>query len=883
MMTIKYKTGLLIILGILMSFSACRDEIIPPDVIIVDGGDLVPIMLDVRDIFGGSGGSGTYSLTDSVNTPGTVSEDYIGDVRVYIFKANGECEEILKEPKDKLPKTALITTGVKNFVAIVNADTTGNVTGLPDPGQESTITYATLLRKISEEKKHAPQSPFLMTGKKTNVYVSKQTEEASKDEARRVSIEVERTVAKVTLLFTKSGQKTKDRDIVITGLTLHRGADRVGLFETPNPNPAVPDIDSVCTVFDSNSPGLSGTVPLKGNSDGYYCRSRDTFYTYENLAHRDTSIATYFEVKAKVDGSNEKSCKIYLAQDESADGSDTVWNVKRNFWYDVHVDIIDPGFDSVKITVISCPWNLAETQDTIVGGTYYVKTATPFKLVKNYTQAECGAHPEFPAIDEHSKGASWIELFVQEGTSWKLEFNGRPENADVIMSVDSGKTWSAADVSGMGDNNAARRIYIYRPYVEGNELESGPSFSLRVGVEEVRDFVVQPRDMTPVPTNCYILRPHLPGVPYNKTYAYIPLKGVYRYWEDYLLENGKSIPTGTVRAELLWQDRPGVIKDNISVLKSGERDSAYLHVEAGEVQGNAVVAMYVDGDNNPSNDTIYWSFHIWVTEYNPYEAAGQKLHRAAMVKNIFMDRNLGALSNKYDAAGEARGLYYQFGRKDPFPRTADWNIGNSIIWYDKSNTLKGAIAFKSVMGGGSQFRPLDMIMSVLNEPMTYYKIGGSSWPLSDEDSCLWNTLGGRKTAFDPCPEGWRVPEQKEAADNTSSPWYGLAFGENVSGYDAGRYVSSVGYYPYSGYLDGTSGSATVANAKTIGYYWTSKSNNKTNGVSLILSGMGVTPIATMSKEHGISVRCVADLHYLKEASGGGLFGNSAEDMSKVLE
>ena len=126
-----------------------------------------------------------------------------------------------------------------------------------------------------------------------------------------------------------------------------------------------------------------------------------------------------------------------------------------------------------------------------------------------------------------------------------------------------------------------------------------------------------------------------------------------------------------------------------------------------------------------------------------------------------MDRNLGA-----DAAGSA-GLYYQWGRKDPFDL--------------------GHIDFDDGKAGSIQWAH--------QNPTTFYL----DQPTSEDDkSSDWLTEGGQaglwsdgKTVNDPCPAGWKVPSiDKWDASQTS-------FTNN-----SGTSMTFLGNtYPYSGYVD----------------------------------------------------------------------------------
>lgn len=128
-------------------------------------------------------------------------------------------------------------------------------------------------------------------------------------------------------------------------------------------------------------------------------------------------------------------------------------------------------------------------------------------------------------------------------------------------------------------------------------------------------------------------------------------------------------------AELVWETNGhGQIIQGM-ILKDG-----YVYFKTGPAaEGNAVVAVK-DGSGN-----ILWSWHIWKTHFNLAEIPTQTYQtnpRGGMNGTIYadvlpakrtlvmMNCNLGAASNIATNNAEVVktfGLYYQFGRKDPFP------------------------------------------------------------------------------------------------------------------------------------------------------------------------------------------------------------------------
>lgn len=140
-------------------------------------------------------------------------------------------------------------------------------------------------------------------------------------------------------------------------------------------------------------------------------------------------------------------------------------------------------------------------------------------------------------------------------------------------------------------------------------------------------------------------------------------------------------------------------------------------------KGNASIAA------KDASGKILWSWHIWLTDYPKeqiyYNGAG-----------TMMDRNLGAVSATPGDIG-ANGLYYQWGRKDPF--VGVWSfVGDSYKETDSSSDC-GTIDF------------------AVAHPTTFIE-GRYDWYYTSDgtvDNTRWQS---RKTIYDPCPAGWRVPD-----------------------------------------------------------------------------------------------------------------------------
>lgn len=113
------------------------------------------------------------------------------------------------------------------------------------------------------------------------------------------------------------------------------------------------------------------------------------------------------------------------------------------------------------------------------------------------------------------------------------------------------------------------------------------------------------------------------------------------------------IAAGSVTADVLWEDNPGLIKSNagyaLDIIGSGVDAKIIIPVNKSK-EGNAVIAFKVNG-------TIFWSWHVWVTDdptngsiYKSFENVKRKKSDGT-VELIpasdwqWMDRNLGAIGN----------------------------------------------------------------------------------------------------------------------------------------------------------------------------------------------------------------------------------------------
>jgi hypothetical protein len=180
-----------------------------------------------------------------------------------------------------------------------------------------------------------------------------------------------------------------------------------------------------------------------------------------------------------------------------------------------------------------------------------------------------------------------------------------------------------------------------------------------------------------------------------------------------------------------------------------------------------------------------WSWHIWGVAGYDHDATAVDVDVHGLQYKI-MDRNIGAFSNPLakatpseDDYAFAYGLYYQWGRKDPFFCGATQYHIEGTTWFDfiKDGTLvKGptfywqnrndAYNYHSLIAGHGLSDLNEILTHSIQNPLQFYT--GSNWATTEGTSngqeADWGKLWGNqkdngnavKTMYDPCPVGYTV-------------------------------------------------------------------------------------------------------------------------------
>ncbi len=334
--------------------------------------------------------------------------------------------------------------------------------------------------------------------------------------------------------------------------------------------------------------------------------------------------------------------------------------------------------------------------------------------------------------------------------------------------------------------------------------------------------------------NSYIIVPDSGA----ETIFYIPITDrINEFWGNNGYANNAAYTIidgalGEFSVEPLWYDQTNnPLESGVEIEKAlspvGKSAIKVTIPKAYSDMGNILVAVKKGSD-------IVWSWHLWVTDYNPYKTTsfenpnrttvnetvstiGGKIHSyngtiwsSGIYKDkLIMDRNLGGISAGFAGQGSSnydKGyIVYQFGRKEPF-------AGNTGKKSTDNTKFDPTINDRAIRG--MEDATNNPLIFAINQGFSDF--GGNTYLWGDPKATVANTnnLSGRqKSIFDPSPVGWRVPiNGVYTFTHSSLPWVnsndriGRVYTQN----------NSV-YYTANGYRAQTS--AALIGATTLGLYW----------------------------------------------------------------
>ncbi len=407
-----------------------------------------------------------------------------------------------------------------------------------------------------------------------------------------------------------------------------------------------------------------------------------------------------------------------------------------------------------------------------------------------------------------------------------------------------------------------------------------------------------------VGTNCYVV---------NKgglEYKFKPFKG-----------KGGAQVTGATYS-VLWSAMPNKYNatastqkvDDIIVLVDTDAATAgvqpvdkdgYVHFKTSGTwgntrEGNALIIAKVGTD-------IVWSWHIWSTSYNPNADNNSVVFKtkntaAGHTQFTAMTKLLGAVNGGNTSAQQKYhnvALLYQWGRKDPFIPA---NIESGLV---KGTGTAAAIEFGGTSLKDADANHWDAVKSTTTTGTVAYAIKnpthfiyseqtnnewdwiwaggtGTSGAKKNIDN-LWgnpwvaggtaingqtvNKEIGSKSAYDPCPIGWRVaPQEAFSMFTKNGTWTETASEFNVNGawsngwtfYYQGWKTGVSLEWPASGYRG--SGSGALNDTGSWGGSWSSSpyAAGSPHASHFGFRSGGVYPMNNTGRAGGLPVRCVKE-------------------------
>ena len=302
-----------------------------------------------------------------------------------------------------------------------------------------------------------------------------------------------------------------------------------------------------------------------------------------------------------------------------------------------------------------------------------------------------------------------------------------------------------------------------------------------------------------------------------------------------------------MKADWLWVSKglEGLLTD---VRFDAEAQRIFVTVAAAGVEGNAVVALA------DAEDAVVWSWHLWITDTPATLAYANG--------RLLMDRALGA-TGIVPGTPETYGLYYQWGRKDPFFGGTTTETSATAFALAETGTVVNPAFAETHAWRQETGAAVSTVEYAAAHPMSFLSnkltTGSYDW-LTKPRTDLW---GGEKTCYDPCPPGYRVPDRDtwdDLADDQdryidgTTEWNAEKYGVTYS------WAEGTDWYPCAGYRNRDKGNMVGLGTTRTGHYW---SNYRAgNNVYLfyiskkLSSGKLLQPQSTKpDAAYGYNVRC----------------------------
>lgn len=472
-------------------------------------------------------------------------------------------------------------------------------------------------------------------------------------------------------------------------------------------------------------------------------------YVYENYLEQesdydiDTNVTSLKVVIPVTDGATSRVIERTIPV--KAENS---YRIKRNHIYSVDVQVL--SINEVKVFTDMLDWEDVGVTGDIVGTYFDIDRSAS----KGITLIKDIADPvKLVKVDCHTPGRLRIRAL-------------QPNKTDLISTTDLqlycngiAETDKLADNSGIYDLTAAQVMNFYcttgsvPANFEGGfiEISSDNVHVVYIPIGSLDTFIPLDTEGT---SNSYIADRGAASYSFTAT--------IMRNGADGIIDEGKfEDASGNIltkagganihplSAKLLWQDTDELVEQVALV-------NGRVQVKMGRSRGNALIAVYDKANPNAEDAKVLWSWHLWCT---PVPQIIEYTAPRTGHEYTIMDRNVGATTSTLGLV-TTQGLQYQFGRKDPFTTSLDYDEEVAVFLRNvRSDSLPHLFSYEEPLTIAQAIGKPDVFIHRMN-------LSGGKWCETSEMKYLWGNPEGQveyfpsltvKTIYDPCPIGYKVP------------------------------------------------------------------------------------------------------------------------------
>ena len=472
-------------------------------------------------------------------------------------------------------------------------------------------------------------------------------------------------------------------------------------------------------------------------------------YVYENYLEQesdydiDTNVTSLKVVIPVTDGATSRVIERTIPV--KAENS---YRIKRNHIYSVDVQVL--SINEVKVFTDMLDWEDVGVIGDIVGTYFDIDRSAS----KGITLIKDIADPvKLVKVDCHTPGRLRIRAL-------------QPNKTDLISTTDLqlycngiAETDKLADNSGIYDLTAAQVMNFYcttgsvPANFEGGfiEISSDNVHVVYIPIGSLDTFIPLDTEGT---SNSYIADRGAASYSFTATIMGNGADGIIDEgkFEDAsgnILTKAGGANIHPLSAKLLWQDTDELVEQVALV-------NGRVQVKMRRSRGNAVIAVYDKTNPNAEDAKVLWSWHLWCT---PVPQIIEYTAPRTGHEYTIMDRNVGATTSTLGLV-TTQGLQYQFGRKDPFTTSLDYDEEVAVFLRNvRSDSLPHLFSYEEPLTIAQAIGKPDVFIHRMN-------LSGGKWCETSEMKYLWGNPEGQveyfpsltvKTIYDPCPIGYKVP------------------------------------------------------------------------------------------------------------------------------